>query len=430
MSRPGSIDGQMTGPRVAVFTHDTYGLGHVRRCCRIVRELSERRPDASILLITGSPALAALDRLPPNADYVKIPTIVRTGAEADRPPHLQLPLADLTSLRQRTIRGALEGFHPDLLLVDNFPLGSREELRPVLEWLGTRSVPCVLGLRDIVDHPEVVRASWHKQGMHDVLDRLYERIVVYGHPGVLDAGEAYRLPERVRKKLRYCGYVCSSGTIAEPGSVDAVAGGPATDVLAEHGLTAPIVLATAGGGGDGLPLLAAAVEAAERIPQISLLAVTGPLMSAGAQEMLRRKVRPNARVVLHDFLPNLPRFMEAADVVIAMGGYNTMAELMTLRRRAIVVPRDWRYGEHAARRQGKTEWEQLLRAEAFERLGLVRIVRADALSPSVLTRAIVRELERGPRVRLDGDAYPGDGAARTVDEILKLTEGASIDVSA
>ena len=43
--------------RIAVFTHDTFGLGHVRRCLHILGSLAESAPDTALLLITGSPSL-------------------------------------------------------------------------------------------------------------------------------------------------------------------------------------------------------------------------------------------------------------------------------------------------------------------------------------------------------------------------------------
>ena len=58
--------------RFAIYTHDTFGLGHVRRCLHLTRSLAEAEPESAILFITGSPALHAMDALPGNADFLKI----------------------------------------------------------------------------------------------------------------------------------------------------------------------------------------------------------------------------------------------------------------------------------------------------------------------------------------------------------------------
>ena len=42
---------------------------------------------------------------------------------------------------------------------------------------------------------------------------------------------------------------------------------------------------------------------------------------------------------VQDFSDDMMSLMAAADVVLAMGGYNTVCELLTLRKRALLVPR-------------------------------------------------------------------------------------------
>ena len=119
-------------PRIALFTHDAYGVGHIRRSSRILRAVAERSPDSPLLLITGAPATNLLRDLPENADTIKIPTIITSGTQGTRPPTLNLGLAELASLRGELTRKALALFDPDVFLVDNFPLGTRLELLPAL----------------------------------------------------------------------------------------------------------------------------------------------------------------------------------------------------------------------------------------------------------------------------------------------------------
>ena len=42
-------------PRVLIYSHDSYGLGHLRRCRAIAQSLVSYREDLSILMISGSP---------------------------------------------------------------------------------------------------------------------------------------------------------------------------------------------------------------------------------------------------------------------------------------------------------------------------------------------------------------------------------------
>lgn len=394
-------------PRIAVFTHDTFGLGHVRRCLRILRALAERAPDSALLLVTGSPAVHAAGELPGNADVVKVPTIARTGAEASRPPHLPIPLDDVSRLRRQLIQEAVLTFAPDVFLVDNFPLGSRRELLPTLRELSRRPARVVLGLRDILDAPEVVRADWTRQGAYDVLDRCYDRILVYGMREVLDLAEAYGLAPEVAAKVRYCGYVTES---APPR--------PADEVRARIGAAAPFLLATGGGGGDGFPLLSRVLEALPRLPDLAAVLVAGPLMGAGDRERLRAAAAAGrGNVTLLDHLPDLRSALAAADAVVSMGGYNLAAEIASVRARAVIVPRTWRYGEHEARDHAPVEWEQVLRAQAFARLGVLDVLAPEEATPERLAERIRAALAR-PRAR-EG-AIQLNGLGHAVDHVLEL----------
>lgn len=394
--------------RLALFTHDAFGLGHVRRSTRILRAVAEAEPGVSLLLVTGSPSTHLLRRLPEGADYLKIPTITTSGASATKPPTLNLSVVELAALRGEITRRALAAFQPDVLLVDNFPLGTRHELLPVLQDLRDRPTRTVLGLRDVVDPPEKVRKDWAKQGIHDVVDRLYDRVIVYGSREVLDAAEAYELSELTAGKLDYAGYVTE-----RPEAIR-----PAAEILAELGLASPPLVGTVGGGGDGRPLLEAFIAAAAKRPVRCALAITGELMSPQDREAVRALAAdaPNVRVLDHH--GDLPSLMAAAELVVAMGGYNTSAEILAVGARAVVVPRSWRSGEHGHVGKTGVDGEQAVRAEGLAKAGLVTTLDATKLSADTLAMAMDQALSRPrpqsrPELRLDG-------ADRVAELLLEL----------
>lgn len=395
-------------PRIAVFTHDTYGLGHVRRCLHIVRAFAKRVPDATILFITGCPSLHVFADLPPNTDFVKIPTVVKTGGEGFKPPHLTIPLDEVSSMRSRMISEALAVFDPDVLLVDNFPLGSRRELSPVLDELRERRTRVVLGLRDIVDAPHKVRADWTRDDIYRSLHDHYDRVLVYGSASIFDVAEAYALPPELARKVHYCGYVTDTKPPLRT----------AAEVRADVGIEGPFVLATVGGGGDGFPLIEAFLAALRLLPEVAAVVVTGPLMSQLQQAETAALVEAGQDVVVRDFVPDLTSFMAAAELVVAMGGYNTTAEILALGKRAIIVPRTWRYGEHFDRQNAATEWEQILRAQALERAGLIELLPPEDLSGDTLAQRIGGMLaspRRGPQATIDLG-----GVEAVVDQLLDL----------
>jgi predicted glycosyltransferase len=399
----------MRRQRLAVFTHDAYGLGHVRRSTRILQAVAEREPRAALLLITGSPATHLLRELPPNADTLKLPTIATSGGgNGTRPPTLDIGVAELAAMRGELTRRALDLFDPDVLLVDNFPLGARLELVPALRDLRHRPTRTVLGLRDVVDPPDKVRRDWTRDGMFEILERYYERVLIYGVPEVLDAVEAYGLSRTLASRLTYCGYVTEAAGRLRP----------TEDVRRDLGLGEGFLLATVGGGSDGRPLLEAFLGAIAHFPGRSVLVAAGEFMSAADREAVTRVAARQPRVVIRDHVTDLPSAMAAADLVVAMGGYNTSAEILAVGARAVIVPRVWRAGEHGSRGKTGVDAEQLVRAEGLTRLGAAQMVHPRELTPETLHAAMERAL---------GQPHPTianqlrlDGARCVADQLLEL----------
>ena len=394
--------------RFAVFTHDAYGLGHIRRSTRILRALADREPRSALLLITGSPVTHLLRELPPNADTLKLPTIITSGADGTRPPTLNIGVAELAGLRSELTRRALELFEPDVLLVDNFPLGTRLELLPALRDLRHTSTRAVLGLRDVVDPPDKVRRDWDRDGLLAIIERYYARVLIYGVPEVLDAVDAYGLPEQVASRVAYCGYVTETH----------VAAGAPEKVRRDLGLGDRFLLATVGGGGDGRPLLEAFLAAIRRMPGWPAVVATGEFMSPDDREAIAHAAAGCDGIVVREHITDLPAVMAAADLVVAMGGYNTAAEILAAQARAVLVPRVWRSGEHGSRGKTGVDAEQLVRAEGLARVGAVHMVNPRDLTPDALRAAMVHALEQ-PRPATAGRLRL-DGAARVAEHLLDV----------
>src|SRR5262245_46049709 len=66
--------------RLLVYSHDTYGLGNLRRMLGICGHLIDNIHDLSILMVTGSSMVQGF-RLPERLDYIKLPCVSRTAAQ-------------------------------------------------------------------------------------------------------------------------------------------------------------------------------------------------------------------------------------------------------------------------------------------------------------------------------------------------------------
>ena len=361
-----------SAPRILMYTQDSFGLGHLRRATNLANELVRKRPDLSVLMVVDSP-VAPFFELAPHVDFIKLPTVVKVDAGVFSPGRLQTDYEHVRNLRTNLLREALVHFAPDVLLVDHMPGGANRELLPALEHarragLATR---VVLGLRDIIDDPAVTRAVWQREGVYETLRREYHRVLVYGAADVFATATEYRLDDAMGSRVDYCGYVCNMGAVQ-----------PAERVRARLRLKSePMVVVMGGGGADSARLLETYLEAVPLVARaFASVLVTGPFLPEAQRRALHARGRAlgvRVRTMSGEALSQI----HAADVVVSMGGYNTVSEILRFGKRAIVVPRS---GPSA---------EQGMRARLFAARGLFDVIELARLDPRALAEALGRMLD-------------------------------------
>jgi predicted glycosyltransferase len=337
------------------------------------------------------------------------------GKQADgryRPRALHVSLTELIHLRASTIRGALESFAPDLLIVDKIPLGAFGELQPGLESLRCRyHTRCVLGLRDVLDDPVTVRREWHEMQGDLAVRRYYDAIWVYGDPAVYDPVQEYGLSREVASKVRYTGYLDRCGATHAPGANDS---GLQTLVDAA---ASRLALCLVGGGQDGFQL-ADSFARAELPPGTSGVIVGGPYMPPSALRSLYRRAAREPHMQVLRFVARPEPLIKGASAIVAMGGYNTVCEVLSFNKRALIVPRI------------KPRREQWIRAERFSALGLLDVLHPDELAPRRLSDWLAQAGSLPPPacdlVDLDGLARVVDLAAELVSEPAGIPDGGEL----
>lgn len=390
--------------RLLAYSHDTVGLGHLRRTLGICDDLVRHVPEATALVVTGSP-MAEGFQLPERTDYVKLPAVRKLANSRYAARSLGLDFDRLSNLRSEVIRHTVRSFDPDVLLVDKSPAGLQGELLPTLEHLGSppAATRIVLGLRDILDDPEELRFEWGRDGHWEALERHYDAVWVYGSADFYDTVREYEFPESVARRTRYVGHLPRyNGILARPA------------IERELGLGGRrLVLVTAGGGEDGFPIFDAYLGDLERGlgPDGTLhCLVTGPGMPEEQRRDLQaRAERPDVRLMV--FSPHMTSLIAVADVVLTMGGYNTTMEALSLGRHTVVVPRV------------VPRTEQLIRAERLAARGLARMVHPQAMVPGALMAAVRAELEHPNGNGGRGLAFDGHLGVRR--ELRRLLDGAA-----
>ena len=121
-------------PRVLIYSHDTFGLGHIRRCRAIANALIASFPHISILIVSGSSVISSF-QFGDGVDYVRIPGVEKQSDGHYGPHHLNLDLDDTIRLRTEIIKQTVLSFDPDVVIVDKEPVGLRGELKPALDIL-------------------------------------------------------------------------------------------------------------------------------------------------------------------------------------------------------------------------------------------------------------------------------------------------------
>ncbi|MBB96495.1 MAG: hypothetical protein CML68_18100 [Rhodobacteraceae bacterium] len=377
-----------------LYSHDTFGLGHLRRTRALAAAITEADPEASALIVTGSP-VAGRFAFPPKVDHVRLPGVTKLADGSYASQALGLDIDETTNLRAGLIEVSAQNFQPDLLIVDKEPTGFRGELVPTLERLLSEGrCKLVLGLRDVLDEPDVLVEEWHRKNAVEAAERFYDELWVYGLRSVYDPTAGLPFSPALRNRMVFTGYLRR----------DLVDLGPPPED--------PYVLVTPGGGGDGKAMVNLVLAAYEADPDLSprAILVYGPFLSGDTRAEFEQRVQAlNGRVEAVGFESQIETLFAGAQGVISMGGYNTFCEVLSFDRPAVIVPRT------------VPRLEQYIRAQRAEEMGLVGMIDEwrDGLTPQTMIQAI-RGLADRPR---PSQAFPPglmDGLDHVTERVAAL----------
>ena len=349
-----------TEVRVVVYSHDTMGVGHMRRNLLIAAALRKRFANVNILAIAGAREACGFSQQA-GIDCLTLPAFHKMADGRYTSRSLEIASHDVLEVRSKTILAAVQSFCPQLMIVDKVPAGAGGELLPALEWL-TRSGngQCVLGLREILDQPEIVQREWAASDMFSVIREYYTDVWVYGDPVVYDTRVEYRFPRDIGQKTVFTGYLDPSLRL-EHFSIE----GDSNE--------SPPILCTVGGGQDGQLLLRVFAEAMRDSNRRCIL-LCGPHATVTTRLELKRSIGDHDHFEVIDFAPEGDLLIRQASHVVAMGGYNTICAILSFRKPALIVPRT------------QPRKEQLIRASRLAKLGWIDMIHPDELdSQSIRT---------------------------------------------
>lgn len=367
------------------------GLGHVRRNLLLAGRLAEDGHD--VLLVSGTPEAGSMLR-PPQTDIVTLPALHKDEQGTYRARHLSFGLPELQALRRDILTSTLNGFAPDVLIVDRHARGFLGELEPALDGLADTRV--VLGLRDVLDTPARVRQEWHQRATVAALRRWYDEVWVYGDRALIPPLASVGITSPV--PVRPVGYLRA---VRPEGAQTAVP----TDGR-------PYVLCTVGGGADGADVAAAVLDAGPPHGH-RLVLVSGPQMPAADLQRLVERVERRTDVLLQRFVHDLPSLLDGAAAAVIMGGYNTVCEALATSTPTLVVPRE------------RPRSEQRIRADVLAARGVIDVVPRGEEPTGSVRSWLHRSVRSARQPRRDIDLGGLDRVAQRVRSLAEPRSAAT-----
>jgi predicted glycosyltransferase len=371
--------------RVLVYVQHLLGIGHLMRARLISEALAARGLD--VHLVSGGMPIGG--RMPAGVRTVQLPPVRVSDASFTPLRDGEFnPVDDAFRARRRDL--LLEAYdvaRPDAVVFETFPFGRRSlrfELFPLLERIdATRPRPLVIGsIREIL---QIQQKPEREREMLDWAARWFDAIFVHGDPRFARFEDTFTFADELEPPVHYTGFVFSDGS--RPRDVDV------------HGSGREEVVVSAGGGGVGIELLAAALAAQphSRFRDRTWRVLAGPNIPDAGMARLRGLAGP--RAVVERSRVDFASLLGRAFVSISQAGYNTTLDVLASGARPVVVPFT-----------GNGETEQRARGERLRAFDLAVVVDDRTLTPEGLARAVD---DAGIRTRFGHFDFDSDGAART-----------------
>jgi len=377
--------------KIIQYCQHVLGVGHLFRSLEICRALSAHQ----VILVTGGPPVET--DLPEHVREIRLPDLQMDHAfKGLFSTAKNLTVDQVKEERQKRLLALFEVERPDLFLVELYPFGRkafRFELDPVLEALREkRLAPCGVfsSVRDILVEKD--DNGKHEARVVKTLNRYFDRVLVHADSDLVEIRETFGPFDDISIPVDYTGYIAPK---------------PAEDARQrirkqmDMGASEALIVASAGGGNVGTPLLEAVIKAFSRLARgnCRLQVFTGPFLSPRDFDGLK-KMAP-AGVQVDKFTTDFISYLAAADLSVSMGGYNTTMNILATRVPALL----WPFSQNR---------EQWLRARRLADRGVLTVLQDADLQPDHLAAMMDQKLSHSARPAVTIDL---DGAANTARAI-------------
>jgi predicted glycosyltransferase len=351
------------------------GMGHLVRSQEIIHSLAT---EFQVCFVKGGTVVKGLI-LPETVEVVTLPQI----HSENRQVKVADPSQDLEQVkRQRTetLLQVFEQFQPDCLMIEGYPFKKYQfefESIPLLERVKAAPNPAkvVCSLRDVVmaqpysDRDEVITKTCQR------LNQYFDLLLVHSDPQFHRLEESFPAIAEINCPIQYTGFVAQDLS-------DSVIW--LEEDVADLGREQPTILVSVGGGQLGHDLLKAMIAASplikQLLPEHHLQIFTGPFIPEDDFQFLTQAAAEQENITLRKFTPYLLAYMQQASLSISLGGYNTTMNILRSGVNALIFPSD-------------KDWEQSVRAEKLEKMGILGLLQPADLHPECLAHRIVQAVQ-------------------------------------
>ena len=380
--------------KIIFYCQYVWGMGHLVRSLEFARALTGH----DVTLIAGGQEVE-ID-MPDHVELVRLPVLYMDEKFTRLiPGDPGLSVEQVQLERKTAIYELFKQKQPDFFIVELYPFGRSIfgfELEPLLEDIRQGKfgdVKAVCSLRDIL--VEKKDPAYHEKRVLEKLNRYFDALLVHSDAGLQRLDETFSRAADISIPLVHTGFITQQ---ADPSA------GPGLRRDLKIASGEKLIVASAGGGRSGFPLLNGLLDACDLLDDhlpYRLEVFCGPFMDQKEYEGLCGRSAPGRRI--RRYTKRFLDYLSAADLSVSLAGYNTCMNLLVTRVPSLVLP--------YARQQ-----EQPMRAEKISRYLPMRVLNEADLQPARLYRHLVQMLQQNRTVDLvpidlDGAA----NAARFLD---------------
>ena len=369
-----------------------YGIGHFVRSIELAKGLCNY---FSVSILNGGESVPNFD-IPSEINLIPLPAIYKQeNVSYLSPVDSTYSIEECFKKRRDIIENSLSNLKPEIIITEHFPFGLLFEDEVVQLISSAKSlnsnVKVVCSVRDII---ESASGNIKDNITVKLLNKWYDLLLIHGDEKYFHLKNTFSRYNEISIPNYHTGYI-----------VKRIEQKVKTDNLK------PIILASIAGGRLGKELLNVLIKnhsAVNKKTTHKLILFTGAFESSFEEltDEIKKLSYNDIELFAFDRESYLGYFSQA-DLVISLGGYNSIIESISNRKRLLVYQREFTQGNE----------EQDLRLNLFKEMGVLNVISSKDLNNCNLADSIIQSLNNNIDRNINLNV---NGVALSTEIILKL----------